>query len=75
MRHTGEMGRNAWQIKQWRPLHSPQAYGAVERHLLKHFHDGKTAASRHKHSEIIFLKASLCALYQIGDAVSLVETH
>lgn len=44
-------------------------------HLLKCFNDGKTTTSRYKCSEILFLKFSFCALYQIGDAVPVIETH
>lgn len=63
-------------MKQWRPLHSPHSQGVVVWHLLKCINDGKSTASRYKHSEILFLAISPCALYQIGDAaVSLVEMH
>lgn len=63
-------------MKQWRPLHSWYSHGVVVWHLLKCINDGKTTAPRYKHSEILFLEISLCALYQIGDAaVSLVEMH
>lgn len=63
-------------MKQRRPPHSRHSRAVVVWHLLKCINDGKTTASRYKHSEIVFLASSLCALYQRGDAaVSLVAMH